>query len=187
MRKIFLLAICSVVLAACNNEKKDEPSSATTTPSATNDKKPILEMMDMSSADVVKKSYEAFSKGDIDGMTADFADNIRYTWSGGDSLIGKAAVQDYWKKRWALIDSLNFSENIFVPILANESQSKYAPTGKWILYWTLVNSKYKNGKKIMFWSHSVNHLTDAGKIDFVGMYYDRAPINKITEGMTVPK
>jgi SnoaL-like domain len=186
MRKFFLFAFCAVVLSACDDAKKDEPAAASTTASAT-DKKPMLEIMDMSSADVVKKSNEAFAKGDIDAMTADFDDNIRYTWSGGDSLIGKKAVQDYWKARWGIIESLSFSEHIFVPVLANESQSQYAPAGKWILHWNMVNAKYKNGKSTMFWSHSVNHLNDAGKIDFIGMYYDRAPLNKATEGMTLPK
>ena len=187
MRKIFLFAFCAVVLSACDNAKKDEPATATsTTPSAT-DKKPMMEIMDMSSADVVKRSNDAFAKGDIDAMTADYDDNIRYTWSAGDSLIGKKAVQDYWKSRWGLIESLSFSEHIYVPLLANELQTAYAPTGKWILHWNMVNAKYKNGKSVMFWSHNVHHLNDAGKIDFIGNYYDRAPIIKATEGMTLPK
>ncbi len=185
MRKILLFVISSIALSACDNDKKDEPAATTTVSSS--DKKAAMEIMDMSSADGVKSSYAAFAKGDIDGMTANFDDNIRYTWSGGDSLVGKKAVQDYWKSRWSIIDSLSFDEPIIVPVLANEQQSKYAPTGKWILYWTLVNAKYKNGKKIMFWLHSVNHLNDAGKVDFVGNYYDRAPINKVTEGMVMPK
>jgi hypothetical protein len=187
MRKIFLFAFCSILLSACDDAKKTDADGAAATTVTASDKKPAMEIMDMSTADGVKSSYAAFSKGDVDGMTANFDDNIRYTWSGGDSLIGKTAVQDYWKKRWSLIDSLSFSETIVVPVLANEQQSQYAPTGKWILYWTLVNAKYKNGNKIAFWLHSVNHLNDAGKVDYVGNYYDRAPLNKATEGMTMPK
>lgn len=187
MRKIFFGVICSVLIIACNDKKEEPASTTATTASSADAKKPAMELLDMSSADAVKKSFDAFSKGDIDGMTAGYDDNIRYTWSGGDSLIGKAAVQDYWKKRWSLIESLNFSEHIIVPIQANEQQSKYAPTGKWILIWMLTNAKYKNGNSITFWTHSVNHLNDAGKVDYIGMYYDRAPLNKATEGMTLPK
>jgi hypothetical protein len=63
-------------------------------------------------------------------MAANFDDNIRYTWSGGDSLIGKKAVQDYYKGRWNLLESLTITEPIVLPVQVNESQSKYAPTGK---------------------------------------------------------
>lgn len=182
MKKIFILAASCALLFACNNEKKEEAkteSSAMTT----SDKKPSSELLDMSAADPVKSSFAAFSKGDIDGMTADFDDNIRYTWSAGDSIVGKKAVQDYWKNRWAIIDSLSFSEQIVLPVQVNEAQSQYAPTGKWVLYWAMTNVKYKNGKKLMFWTHSVNHMNDAGKVDFIGMYYDRKPIADATKDL----
>lgn len=190
MKKIFLFAICSSVLFSCDNDKKEDANGvATTGTTATSaEKKSGDELLDMSTCDPVKSSYMAFSKGDIDGMTANYDDNIRYNWSGGDSIIGgKKGVQDYWKKRWSLIDSLSFSEHIMVPINMKVQQSEFAPLGKWVLFWTMANVKYKNGNKLTFWMHSVNHLNDAGKIDFVGNYYDRAPINKVTEGMTLPK
>lgn len=174
--------IISTFLFACNDEKKDDKPSEGATVSSS-DKKPDSEILDMSEADILKNSYAALSKGDINGMTADFADTIRYTWSSGDSLIGKKAVQDYWTKRQGMIDSLTFSEHILLPLQVNKSQSKFAPTGKWILYWTMVNVKYKNGKKLMFWSHSVNHLNSDGKIDFVGVYQDRHPIMEATKDM----
>jgi len=187
MKKFFLVVIAATVLIACNNKKSDEKTEGTDTTKTTmssTDKKPATEILDLSAADPVTKSITAFSKGDLDGMVADYADNVRYTWSSGDSLIGKQAVKDYYAGRWKLIDSISFSNDIKLPLMVNESQQPLAaPPGKWVLYWTMTNVKYKNGKKLTFWQHSVNHFNDAGKIDFVGMYLDRHPIMEATKGM----
>ncbi len=183
MKKTFMGLILAAFLFACNNEKKDANVTEPATVKSSTDTKPSTEILDMSSADIVKRSFTAFSKGDVDGMVADYADTVRYLWSGLDSIIGKQAVVDYWKKRWAIIDSASFLENIYLPINMSEAQSKYAPTGKWILHWTLVDVKYKNGKKLNFWAHYVNHLNADGKIDLVGAYVDRAPIMEATKGL----
>jgi len=185
MKKFLLGVMVSAFLLSCNNEKKDEATKAadSTTEASSTVKKAASELLDLSAGESVKQAMEAFAKADIDGMTANFDDNIRYTWASGDSLIGKKAVQDYYKARWKLIDSFSVSEPIVLPIQVNESQSKYAPPGKWVLYWGMVNVKYKNGKKIGFWMHNVNHFNDAGKVDFIGQYIDRAPIAAATAGM----
>ena len=171
---------------ACKNEKKDEGKmdDGKKEVMSTNDKKLATELLDLSAADPLKKSFAAFSKGDVDGMSADYDDNIRYTWSGGDSLKGKQAVKDYYAGRWKLIQSLSVSNEIVLPLMINESQQpQYAPTGKWVLYWAMVDVTYKNGKKLNFWMHNVNHMNDAGKIDYVGQYIDRHPIMEATKDL----
>lgn len=187
MKRLFMLLAAGMFLFACNNKEDDKngDDKGTATVSSTGDKKPAMEVMDISTGDLVKKSYMAFSNKDIDAMTADYADDIMYRWSAGDSLAGKAAVVDFWKKRMSIIDSLQFTEHIVAPLQVNEQQSQYAPTGKWILHWAMCHVKYKNGKKLDFWVHSVNHLNDAGKVDFIGMYYDRAPVMEATRGLAV--
>jgi hypothetical protein len=183
MKKIFMAATVCMLFFACNNEKKEDSNQTTTT---SGDKKPSFEALDLSEGDVIKNSFSAFGKGDIEGMTAAYDDNIRYTWSGGDSLIGKKAVQDFWKNRWSkVIDSLSFSEHIVVPIIANVKQSEFAPTGKWILHWVMTNVTYKNKAKLVFWSHSVNHINDGGKVDFIGMYYDQHTIYEATKDLVI--
>ena len=185
MRKFLSGVVISLVLLSCNNAKKDEvakAADATTETAAAPEKKAPVELLDISAADAVKQSFAAFTKGDIDGMAANFADTILYQWSGLDSLRGKQAVVDYYKGRWKVIDSASVSETIVLPIQANESQSKMAPTGKWVLYWGLWHVKYKNGNKISFWMHNVNHFNDAGKVDYVGQYLDRAQILKASGG-----
>jgi len=147
-------------------------------------KKPASELLDMANADPVKNALAAFARKDLDAMTADYDDNIRYTWSGGDSAIGKQAVKDYYAGRIKLIDNISFSNDIALPVQVNVSQQPmYAPAGKWVLYWVQTHVKYKNGKELTFWQHSVNHFNAANKIDFIGMYLDRHPIMEATKDL----
>lgn len=177
--------IISLLLFACNNEVKDDKATTDSTAVSSSDKKPAAALLDMSEADPVKKSFDAFSKGDVDAMVSIYDDTVFYAFSGGDTLRGKLAVADYYKGRWKLLDSVQFSDQIVLPIQVNESQSKAAPAGKWVLFWSAVDAKYKNGKKIHFWIHNVNHYNDAGKIDFASQYIDRVPLMEATKGMAV--
>jgi hypothetical protein len=188
MKRIFILAASSMILLACSDKKKDDKKMDDgKTTMSTGDKKPATELLELSMGDPVKKSFAAFAKADVDGMTADYADNIRYTWSGGDSLIGKQAVKDYYNGRWKLIQSISYSNEIVLPLQVNESQAPAAaPNGKWVLYWTMADVTYKNKKNIKFWMHNVNHFNDAGKIDFIGQYLDRNPIMEATKDL-MPK
>ena len=181
MKKVLFGIIISAFFIACSNEKKDD--KAATDASATSDKKTTDELLDMSEGEGVKNSMIAWSKGDVEGMSANYDDNIRYQWSNGDTLLGKKAVQDYYTGRLKLIDSLNYSEHIILPIKMNVQQSQYAPTGKWVLHWAFAHVKYKNGKKLDFWIHSVNHFNDAGKVDYIGVYLDRHPIVEATKDL----
>jgi hypothetical protein len=182
MKKILFGVFISAILIACNDKTEEKTGSTEATVSA-DDKNTGDELLAMSETDGVKKGLIAFSKGDIDGMTADYVDTVFQLWSGLDSLRGKKAVQDYYKARWALIDSLNFSEFILVPLKVNMQQSQFAPTGKWVLAWSFAHVKYKNGKKLDFWVHNVYHYNSANQIDFVGQYLDRHPIMEATKGM----
>lgn len=184
MKKILMVLFTSSIFFACNNEKKDDKATTdASTTTSTSDKKNVDELLDISKGDEVKNSMIAFSKGDIEGMSVNYDDNMRFLFSSGDSLVGKKAVQDYYKSRWKLIDSLNFSEHIVLPVQVNMQQSQYAPTGKWVLHWGFAHVKYKNGKKLDFWVHSVNHYNDAGKVDLIGLYLDRHPIMEATKGL----
>jgi ketosteroid isomerase-like protein len=183
MRKIFFGVICSLLLIACNNKPANDSGNEPTSVSSAGNK-PATEVLDLKEADVVKASFAALSKGDVDAMMTNYADDATHYWSAGDSAAGKTAIADYWKGRWKLIDSLTFSESIVLPIRINESQSpEYAPTGKWVLAWTFSHVKYKNGKKLDFWAHTDYYFNDAGKIATVIQYIDRAPIMEATKGL----
>lgn len=183
MKKILFGVFISTIIISCNNEKTEvQPSEEK--PSESVSKIPATEVLDLSEADGVKAGFTALSKKDIAGFTADYDDNVRHLWSGGDSLIGKAAVVNYWNGRMNLIDSLEFPQVILLPIKINESQSpQYATVGKWVMAWNLSHVKYKNGKTLYFWVHTDFHYNDAGKINTIVQYIDRAPILEATKGM----
>ncbi len=179
-RILFGIFIC-VFLVACKDTKNETKSSSDVTSS--NGMKQPIELLDSTLVGPVKASFASFTKGDIDGFTADYDDNVRFIWSGGDSLVGRQAVKDYFAGRWKLIETLKFSNDIFLPIQANVSPNGQAQTGKWMLHWVQTDVKYKNGKSLSFWLHNASHYNDAGKIDYVAQYIDRHPLLEATKDM----
>jgi len=182
--KKFLSIICiSVVLSACNNEKQEETAAA---PEVKSDKPaaPVELINDSNLVNTVKAAFAAFENKDIEGYTANLADNVMFRWSGGDSLAGKQAVKDWYTGRFNIIDNIKFSDHIFLPLMANVSPNGGATaSGKWMLTWYMVNVKYKNGKAIMFWAHNAQHYNDAGKIDQFVQYIDRHPLMEATKDL----
>jgi hypothetical protein len=178
MKKMFVWALGSVLFFGCNDEKATEATSETaTTPAATETKAGPAEFADMKYAEIGKKGLAALSAGDIDGWMAGYADNAVYVWNNGDSLAGKAAIADYWKKRRTeAIDSISFTNQIFLPIKVNQPQSVEQP-GIWVLSWYMTSAKYKTGKRMTQWIHTDMHFNDADQIDRVIQYLDRVPIN----------
>ena len=185
MKKLFMVMLLAFLFIACNNENKT--TDAVTTESGdtvtTGTSKPPVELLGDELNVASKGVWENFSKGDVDAMTANMDDNARLNFSGGDSLVGKQAIAEYYKSRWKLIETLKFSEEIWLPIKANQSPNGTAATGKWMLSWHKVDVKYKNGKSLSFWSHNASHFNEAGKIDYIAQYIDRLPIMEATKGM----
>jgi hypothetical protein len=124
-----------------------------------------------------KKAWDQFEAGDIDGWASTFAENIKYRWSAGDSLTGKAEVLKYWKDRRAnVIESLEFSNEIYLPVNVNEPQS-IESKGTWLLTWKKVKATYKNKESLTFWVHTDMHYNKDGQVDEIIQYIDRAPVN----------
>lgn len=176
MKKILIPAL-AVFLVACNNDKKStEDTKAATTDSST--AKPQSEFADPKYVEVGKKMGAQMSSGDIDGWASNYADNAVFQWSAGDSLAGKEAIAKYWKDRRAnVIDSITFTNDIWLPLKVNTPQRGPDREGVWLLSWYQVNVKYKNGKKLVFWTHVDHHFDANDKIDRTIQYIDRAPIN----------
>ena len=166
-------------MTACTSKTTSEQqttpsdSSATATPA----KPQPTEFADPKYTDIGKQGLAALSSGDVDKWMAMFADNAKYYWNGGDSLIGKAAISDYWtKRRKDVIDSLTYTNDIWLPVKVNEPQQPVQAPGVWLLSWFQVRSKYKNGKTMSQWIHTDYHFDANDKIDVVVQYIDRAPI-----------
>lgn len=166
-----------VMVMGCRQESKPAVVLEASKP------RPLTELLDISLSEPARKSLDAFSQMDLEGFTAEFADDINYTWSNGDSLRGKEAVKEYYAGRFKIIESISFTDHLFLPIQINESPTKSVAPGRWLLQWAYTHIRYKNGKKVDLWIHNVNHYNADGKIDFLGQYMDRYPILEATKGM----
>lgn len=181
MKKFLSLATGCCILLACNNKPAETAAVETkdTTSTAKQAQVPQSEFADARYSDMGKKGLEQLSAGDVNAWVDSYADNAVYRWSSGDSLVGKTAIGNYWKeRRGKIIDSIQFSNDIWLPLKVNRSQKGPDVPGIWLLGWYQVNVKYKNGKKLQFWVHNDLHYDKNDKIDIAIQYIDRAPINK---------
>lgn len=175
MKKNFLLAVALVLIAACNSSSTNNKQQDSTASSET--KQQPAEFADPKYTDIGKKAMAAMSSGDMDSWISMFSDSARYYWNGGDSLIGKTAINDYWKKRRTeVIDSITFKNDIWLPVKVNEPQQAVQAPGVWLLSWNQVTAKYKNGKTMSQWIHTDYHFDANDKVDRVIQYIDMAPI-----------
>jgi len=135
-----------------------------------------VEFADPKYTEIGRKALAALSAGDVEAWAANYADNAVYRWNNGDSLAGKKAVYDYWlDRRTKLIDSLNFSEEIYLAVNVNKPQAN-EQAGIYLLSWYRTDAKYKTGKKMTQYMHAVMHFNADGKIDEVFQFRDNAPI-----------
>ena len=177
MKKMLTAIAAAFVLFSCNT-KSTEPSVASdstkATGMATAEIKPA-EIADSKYMDIGKRFLANFSKGDIDTWLNDYADSAVFVWNSGDSLKGKAAIGKYWKGRWTGLESISFTNDIWLPLQVNKPQSVEAP-GTWLLGWYMFNEKFKNGKSVVEWAHDDMHLDANGKVDRTIHYVDMAPV-----------
>lgn len=180
MRKIIFGFLLSGILLACNNSKTESDQNMVKGDS-TNKGTPQSEFADAKYTELGKQMMQKFEGNDIDAWGSMFSDNAVYSWSAGDSLVGRKAIVDYWKnRRTNVIDSIKFSNDIWLPIKVNVPQKGPDAPGNWLLSWYQVDAKYKNGKKLMFWVHTDYHFDNNDKVDRAIQYIDRAPINAAT-------
>jgi hypothetical protein len=175
MKKLWLIALSCLIYTVATSQAKQEYKSQTTAKAVTNTQ--AAEFADQKYTEIGKNMFDALSKGDMVGYLKGYANNAVYLWNSGDSLAGKKAITEYWtKRRTEVIDSLVFSNEIWLPIKVNQPQSVEAP-GVWLLGWYQVNAKYKTGKRMTQWMHIDLHFDVNNKIDRVIQYVDMVPIN----------
>ena len=182
MRKILLPLLSIALLSSCAEDQKTpeatDPMVKNTATTTADNKSMPAEFADPKYTQWGKERMKLFAAGDIDKWGEGLADNVMTYWSGGDSIVGKKAIIDYWKDRWAKhIESLEMSNDIWMGIKVNVPQQKQDMPGIWSMSWNQTNVKYKNGKSLQFWIHQGYHYNAADKIDRIITYMDRAPIN----------
>jgi hypothetical protein len=173
MKKSLLIVCCLFLIVSCKKEESKEMDVAVMADDTI--VKPA-EFADFKYAEIGKKSLMAMEKGDMDGWIEIYADNAVYVWNNGDSLVGKPAIASYWKQRRAnVIETIKFSDAIWLPIMVNTPQSVEAK-GVWLLGWYKTTAKYRNGKEMTQWIHTDYHFDSNDKVDRVIQYIDRAAI-----------
>ncbi len=175
MKNAFYALVAVLLFLACTPPKQDQQKEVQPAVEA---KPQQAEFADPKYVDIGKQGLAAMASGDVAKWMEGFADNATYNWSGGDSLVGKKAISDYWTdRRTKVIDKLNFTKDIWFAIKINQSQRGPDAPGVWLMSWYQVNATYKNGASLMFWVHTDMHFDANDKIDRAVQYIDRAPIN----------
>ena len=174
MRKLFLFVLCASVFVGCKKEAAAGPTSSE--PTATSETLAPSEFADVKYTEIGKKAMAAMTSGDMDGWIANFADNAKYYWNGGDSLVGKPAIDKYWRDRRSnVVETVSFKNDIWLPIKVNKPQQMELP-GVWLMGWYQVTVKYKGGSSMTQWMHILYHFNEKDKIDEVNHFADRVPI-----------
>ena len=177
------MAFAISLFFACTNQKAEEKAAPTIDTSVAATAKPLpTEIADQKYVDIGKAGNADLSSGNIDAWMSQFADNAVYIWNNGDSLAGKPAITAYWKKRRGeVIDSIRFSQDIWLAVKVNVPQQAANLPGIWLLGWYLTQAKYKTGKGMGQWIHTAMHFDASDKIDRLVQFLDRAPINAATK------
>ncbi len=179
MKKLIGLFVCVSLFYSCtNNQQGAETTAAKSGLETAAAEMKDYEFADSKFKDIGKKGLADLASGDIDSWMNSYADNAIYRWNGGDSLVGKAAISAYWKsRRKDVIDSLSFTNDVWLPMKVNKPEVAAQLPGNYALGWYMVYAKYKTGKSMSQRSHVVLHFDANDKIDRATQYLDRAPIN----------
>jgi len=179
MKQTIGFLLCAVIFAACSNDQSAASNTSTTTDSANNEMNEAsgYEFGNDKYVQMAKQIMQDLSSGNIDSYLSAYADNAIYRFSGGDSLNGKQAITDYWKKRRSeVIDSLSYSSEAWLPIKVNTPMYTGQLTGNYALTWNMVTAKYKSGKSMSQRMHMVFHFDNNDKVDRVTQYLDSVPV-----------
>jgi hypothetical protein len=179
MKKRIAMALAITLFFACTSQKSEDKAATTDSTAAKAPATPLpTEIGDAKFVDIGKSGNANLSSGNIDAWMTSFADNAVYVWNNGDSLAGKPAITAYWKqRRGSVIDSISFSQDIWLAVKVNQPQQAVHLPGNWLLGWYLTQAKYKTGKRMAQWIHTAIHFDANDKIDRVVQFLDRAPIN----------
>ena len=178
MKRTIGFLFLAIIFTACSNDQPAADNSSTTMDSVSTEVNTRgYEFGDDKYVQTAKRVMQNLSSGNIDGYMTDYADNAIYRFSGGDSLNGKQAITDYWKKRRSeVIDSLSYSGEVWLPINVSKPMSPNQLTGNYALTWNMVHAKYKSGKSMSQRMHMVFHFDNNDKVDRVTQYLDRVPV-----------
>jgi hypothetical protein len=174
MKNVLYALIGSAVLLSCSQPKQQQEEQPVKEVEVT--PPPAELILDQKYVNIGKEGNTALASGDVAAWMNGFADNARYDWSSGDSLVGKQKISEYWTdRRGKVIDKLVFKSTIWLTLKVNQPQGR-EESGVWLISWSQIESTYKNGATVKMWTHIDIHFDSNDKIDHVIQYIDRAPI-----------
>ena len=174
MKKLFLFVLCASLFVGCKKEAVVESAESTTEVGTT---LAPVELADAKYTAIGKKTLKDLSKGDMDAWMSNYADNAKYYWNRGDSLVGKPAIDKFWRDRRSnVIETITFAKDIWLPIKVNE-KGNVPMDSYWLLCWYQVTAKYKGGKTMSQYIHTCFHFDAKDKIDYVTQYVNMSAID----------
>lgn len=159
MKKFIVLLIC-YSLVSCNQIMEEPP----------------VGIADPRYIDISRDVLTSLCKGDLDRFINLYADDAKYRWNYGDSLVGKQAIHDYWKeRRGSVIDTITFRNETWIAIKAN-NPPKHIKPGVYVLSWADFTVTYSNGGSMKVNIHTVFGFDDNDRVISTSQYLDRSLI-----------
>jgi hypothetical protein len=174
MKKV-LLVLAIGCLFACNSGNQEEAKTDATAATPAETTAPASSLIPESEYGPMKNGIQAYCDGNQEVWMSGYAENAKVYHPGpGDSLVGKAGLEAFFKQRMDSVASASFVNATYAGIDNQVDGSTLK--GKWLMAWGVFNIKYKNGKTAVLPIHLVHHLDAAGKTDLAAWYYDQMDI-----------
>jgi hypothetical protein len=137
-------------------------------------------------SDLSVKSLSAWTQLDFDAWAATMSDDVEFYFPDGDagtrtSLIGKAAVLDWWNnwKTTSGIQSMSFLNHVDIPVIAKVANPYTGLTGPLVISY-FSNELVYGGATVKLRMNVVMYFDSAKRINRFYTYYDRTGILEAT-------
>jgi hypothetical protein len=140
---------------------------------------------EIASADYSNLSVKALTdltNFQFDSWGSMLADDVEFYFPDGDAgtrtkLSGKSSVVDWWKnwKETAGVQSMTFTDNVNIPIIAKEKMAYTGLTGVLVISYFSNEIVYQEGS-VKLRMNFVAHFNEENLIDRYYTYYDRSGI-----------
>jgi hypothetical protein len=164
---VFLLGC---VLLACNQTQEEPP----------------IAIADPKYIEISSDILTSLCKGDLESFIKNYAEEARYRWNYGDSLVGRQAIYDYWKeRRTSVIDTITYKNETWLAIKANRPPKHITP-GVYVLNWSDFTVTYSNGSSIVMNIHTIFGFDTNDRLISTRQYVDRSLIADALKPKTEP-
>ncbi len=133
-------------------------------------------------SDLAVKSLSSWTQLDFDAWAATMSDDAEFYFPDGDagtrtSLIGKAAVLDWWRnwKKTSGIQSMTYRDHVDIPVIAKETLPYSGLRGP-LVFSYFSNELVYSGATVNLRMNVAIHFNSEKLIDRFYTYYDRTKI-----------